>query len=39
MSLQTLQSNIKSNHRNYNSFSYFLQGIDVTQQNLEGFDP
>lgn len=39
MSLQTIQSNIKNNPKNYNSFSYFLGGIDVTQQNLDGFNP
>ena len=39
MALQTIQSNIKTNTKDYNKFSYFLQGIDVTQQNLSGFDP
>ena len=39
MALQTIQSNLKTNTKDYNKFSYFLQGIDVTQQNLNGFDP
>lgn len=39
MGLQTIQSNLKTNTKDYNRFSYFLNGIDVTQQNLNGFDP
>lgn len=39
MALQTIQSNLKQNTKDYNKFSYFLNGIDVTQQNLSGFDP
>ena len=39
MALQTIQSNLKTNTKDYNRFSYFLNGIDVTQQNLQGFDP
>lgn len=35
----TIQSNIKSNSKNYKKFSYFLGGIDVTQQNLDQFTP
>ena len=35
----TIQSGIKSNTKNYSKFSYFLGGIDVTQQNLEQFTP
>lgn len=39
MALKTIQNGIKSNTKDYNKFSYFLSGIDVTQQNLAGFDP
>ena len=35
----TIQSGIKQNTKNYKDFSYFLGGIDVTQQNLEQFTP
>jgi len=35
----TCQSNIKSNSKDYSKFSYFLGGVDVTQQNLDQFDP
>ena len=35
----TIQSGIKQNTKNYQNFSYFLGGIDVTQQNLEQFTP
>ena len=35
----TIQSGIKQNTKNYQDFSYFLGGIDVTQQNLEQFTP
>ena len=35
----TIQTNIKTNRKNYNKFSYWLQGIDVTQQNLDQFNP
>ena len=30
---------MKRNTKNYNNFSYFLQGIDVTQQNLDQMTP
>lgn len=39
MAIATIQSNLKQNTKDYNKFSYFLSGIDVTQQNLGGFDP
>lgn len=39
MSLKTIQTGLKQNQKDYNRFSYFLGGIDVTQQNLNGFDP
>lgn len=39
MALKTIQSNLKQNQKDFNRFSYFLGGIDVTQQNLDGFDP
>lgn len=35
----TIQSGIKQNTKNYSDFSYFLGGIDVTQQNLDQFTP
>lgn len=35
----TLQTNIKRNTKNYANFSYFLGGIDVTNQNLDKFTP
>ena len=35
----TIQSGIKQNTKNYQDFSYFLGGIDVTQQNLDQFTP
>lgn len=38
-SLRTIQTGLKTNTKDYNKFSYFLGGIDVTQQNLAGFDP
>lgn len=36
---ETIQSNIKKNTKNYANFSYFLGGIDDTQQNLDQFTP
>lgn len=30
---------IKKNDKNYNKFSYFIQGIDVTQKNLDSMTP
>ena len=30
---------IKRNRKNYNKFSYFIQGIDVTQKNLDSMTP
>lgn len=39
MALKTIQTGLKQNQKDYNKFSYFLGGIDVTQQNLNGFDP
>jgi hypothetical protein len=35
----TIQTNAKTNTKNYQNFSYFLGGIDVTQQNLDQFTP
>lgn len=35
----TIQTNIKRNTKDYSNFSYFLGGIDVTQQNLDQFTP
>lgn len=35
----TIQSGILQNTKNYQEFSYFLGGIDVTDQNLEQFVP
>lgn len=35
----TIQTNIKTNRKNYQNFGYFLNGIDVTQQNLDDFTP
>ena len=35
----TIQSGIKRNSKDYTKFSYFLGGIDVTQQNLDQFTP
>ena len=35
----TIQSGIKQNTKDYSNFSYFLGGIDVTQQNLDQFTP
>ena len=39
MAALTCQSNIISNTKNYEQFSYFLGGIDVTRQNLDQFTP
>lgn len=36
---KTIQTGIKRNTKNYANFSYFLGGIDVTQQNLDQFTP
>lgn len=35
----TIQTNILTNKKSYQEFSYFLGGIDVTDQNLELFVP
>ncbi len=35
----TIQTNIKSNDKSFENFSYFLGGIDVTHQNLNQFTP
>lgn len=35
----TIQSGIKSNTKDYSKFSYWLGGVDVTQQNLDQFTP
>lgn len=35
----TIQSGIKQNTKDYSQFSYFLGGVDVTQQNLDQFTP
>jgi hypothetical protein len=35
----TIQTNAKTNTKNYQNFSYFLGGIDVTDQNLDQFTP
>lgn len=39
MAAWTIQTNAKQNTKNYKNFSYFLGGIDVTDQNLEQFTP
>jgi hypothetical protein len=36
---QTIQSGANSNQKNYQDFGYWLNGIDVTQQNLDKFTP
>lgn len=36
---ETIQTNIFTNDKNYANFSYFLGGIDVTDQNLNQFTP
>ena len=35
----TIQTGAKSNSKNFKNFSYFLGGIDVTDQNLNQFTP
>lgn len=35
----TIQSGIKSNNKNYENFCYWLNGVDVTDQNLDQFTP
>ena len=35
----TIQTGLRKNDKNYKTFSYFTAGIDVTQQNLDSFDP
>lgn len=35
----TIQSNLNPNTNNYQNFSYFLGGVDVTHQNLDKFNP
>lgn len=35
----TIQKGIKSNKKDFSNFSYFLGGIDVTNQNLNNFTP
>lgn len=35
----TVQTNILSNKKDYSKFGYWLNGIDVTQQNLDNFTP
>lgn len=35
----TIQTGLKQNNKDYRQFSYFTAGIDVTQQNLDQFDP
>ncbi len=35
----TIQTGLRKNDKNYKKFSYFTAGIDVTQQNLDSFDP
>jgi len=35
----TIQSGLKVNSKEYNKFSYFLSGVDVTSQNLAEFNP
>jgi len=39
MAGRTIQTGLKTNNKEYNNFSYFLGGIDVTHQNLDQFDP
>lgn len=36
---KTIQTNAKQNNKNFQNFSYFLGGIDVTDQNLDNFTP
>ena len=36
---RTIQTNAKSNMKNFQNFSYFLGGIDDTHQNLDKFTP
>ena len=35
----TIQTNLVKNTKSYNNFGYFVHGIDVTQQNLDQFNP
>lgn len=35
----TIQTNAKTNNKNFQNFSYFIGGIDVTDQNLDNFTP
>jgi len=35
----TIQTNISQSENDYSKFSYFLKGIDVTQQNLDQMTP
>lgn len=35
----TIQSGLQQNSKEYNKFSYFLSGVDVTSQNLGEFNP
>lgn len=35
----TADKYIKRNNKSYNKFSYFIQGIDVTQKNLDSMTP
>lgn len=38
-SAMTIQTGIKSNGKNYENFCYWLNGVDVTDQNLDQFTP
>lgn len=35
----TIQSGIKNNNKDYTNFCYWLNGVDVTDQNLDQFTP
>lgn len=35
----TIQTGIKQNRKNYKNFCYWLNGVDVTDQNLDEFTP
>lgn len=35
----TIQTGIKQNRKNYKNFCYWLNGVDVTDQNLDQFTP
>lgn len=39
MANKTIQSGFKRNTKSYEKFGYFLNGVDVTQKNLDQFTP